>query len=385
MIDYLGYTDLFFKNFEAYKEGYRYIVNQGSARSTKSFSILQLLLEIANGAKQEVIISIVGKTLPFLKRGALRDFKIIAQAMGLWNEKNFNRTEQIYTLGNAVIEFFSVDQPEKVFGAARDILFIDEPNTIHEDVFRQLAIRTRGAIFLAFNPTHEFWAISDIAKRRNAKLIKSSYLNNPFLSKSIKDELEEAGKRNANFKRVFVDGEVGKLEGVVFDNWDIGEFDGSLDFIFGQDFGFASDPSTLIKIAVDEGKKTIYLDECFYKNGLTTNNLFELNRQYAGNRLIVADRSNPRLIDELKALGNNIVPAVSADGSGVISTGLLTMQDYMIIVTENSTNLMNELKTYVWLDERGKLAIDKFNHAIDAARYGFMYVKHQSRHKFYAV
>ena len=385
MIDYLGYTDLFFKNFEAYKEGYRYIVNQGSARSTKSFSILQLLLEIANGAKQEVIISIVGKTLPFLKRGALRDFKIIAQAMGLWNEKNFNRTEQIYTLGNAVIEFFSVDQPEKVFGAARDILFIDEPNTIHEDVFRQLAIRTRGAIFLAFNPTHEFWAISDIAKRRNAKLIKSSYLNNPFLSKSIKDELEEAGKRNANFKRVFVDGEVGKLEGVVFDNWDIGEFDGSLDFIFGQDFGFASDPSTLIKIAVDEGKKTIYLDECFYKNGLTTNNLFELNRQYAGNRLIVADRSNPRLIDELKALGNNIVPAVSADGSGVISTGLLTMQDYMIIVTENSTNFMNELKTYVWLDERGKLAIDKFNHAIDAARYGFMYVKHQSRHKFYAV
>lgn len=347
MIDYLGYTDLFFKNFEAYKEGYRYIVNQGSARSTKSFSILQLLLEIANGAKQEVIISIVGKTLPFLKRGALRDFKIIAQAMGLWNEKNFNRTEQIYTLGNAVIEFFSVDQPEKVFGAARDILFIDEPNTIHEDVFRQLAIRTRGAIFLAFNPTHEFWAISDIAKRRNAKLIKSSYLNNPFLSKSIKDELEEAGKRNANFKRVFVDGEVGKLEGVVFDNWDIGEFDGSLDFIYGQDFGFASDPSTLVKIAVDEGKKIIYLDECFYKNGLTTNSLFELNRQYAGNRLIVADRSNPRLIDELKALGNNIVPAVSADGSGVISTGLLTMQDYMIIVTENSTNLMNELKTYV--------------------------------------
>ena len=385
MIDYLGYTDLFFKNFEAYKEGYRYIVNQGSARSTKSFSILQLLLEIANGAKQEVIISIVGKTLPFLKRGALRDFKIIAQAMGLWNEKNFNRTEQIYTLGNAVIEFFSVDQPEKVFGAARDILFIDEPNTIHEDVFRQLAIRTRGAIFLAFNPTHEFWAISDIAKRRNAKLIKSSYLNNPFLSKSIKDELEEAGKRNANFKRVFVDGEVGKLEGVVFDNWDIGEFDGSLDFIYGQDFGFASDPSTLVKIAVDEGKKIIYLDECFYKNGLTTNSLFELNRQYAGNRLIVADRSNPRLIDELKALGNNIVPAVSADGSGVISTGLLKMQDYMIIVTENSTNLMNELKTYVWLDERGKLAIDKFNHAIDAARYGFMYVKHQSRHKFYAV
>lgn len=385
MIDYLGYTDLFFKNFEAYKEGYRYVVNQGSARSTKSFSILQLLLEIANGTKHEIIISIVGKTLPFLKRGALRDFKIIVQAMGLWNEKNFNRTEQIYTLGNAVIEFFSVDQPEKVFGAARDILFIDEPNTVNENIFQQLAIRTRGTIFLAFNPTHEFWAISDIAKRRNAKLIKSSYLNNPFLSKSIKDELEEAGKRNANFKRVFVDGEVGKLEGVVFDNWDIGEFDTSLDFIFGQDFGFASDPSTLVKIAVDEGKKIIYLDECFYKNGLTTNSLFELNRQYAGNRLIVADRSNPRLIDELKALGNNIVPAVSADGSGVISTGLLTMQDYMIIVTENSTNLMNELKTYVWLDERGKLAIDKFNHAIDAARYGFMYVKHQSRHKFYAV
>jgi len=328
---------------------------------------------------------VVSATLPHLKRGAIRDFNDILLRSGLYSDSSWNKTSLTYSIGSSLIEFFSVDQPEKVYGASRDILFINEANHIDEERARQLIIRTRGTIFFDFNPTSQFYVHTDYLLRPEAYYIHSIYKDNPYLEEAIVHELLEAGKRNANFKRVFVDGEVGKLEGVVFDNWDIGEFDTSLDFILGQDFGYASDPSTLVKIAVDEGKKIIYLDECFYKNGLTTNSLFELNRQYAGNRLIVADRSNPRLIDELKALGNNIVPAVSADGSGVISTGLLTMQDYMIIVTENSTNLMNELKTYVWLDERGKLAIDKFNHAIDAARYGFMYVKHQSRHKFYAV
>jgi phage terminase large subunit len=378
-------TKVFEKNLKAYVDGNRYIINQGGARSSKTYSIVQLLILIAMYQKKETYVSIVSATLPHLKRGAMRDFFSVLQSLNMYDENSYNRTDKIYRINKTQIEFFSVDTAEKVYGSSRDLLFINEANNIDEERARQLVIRTRGAVFFDFNPTCEFYVHTDYMTRKNSAYIHSTFADNPYLDENIKQELHEAGERNQKFKRVFVDGEVGKLEGVVFDNWDIGEFDTSLDFILGQDFGFASDPSTLVKIAVDEGKKIIYLDECFYKNGLTTNSLFELNRQYAGNRLIVADRSNPRLIDELKALGNNIVPAVSADGSGVISTGLLTMQDYMIIVTENSTNLMNELKTYVWLDERGKLAIDKFNHAIDAARYGFMYQRFKIKQKFFVV
>jgi len=381
----VGYTDVFFKNYEAYKAGYRYVVNQGSARSSKTYSIMQVLDELARYSPVAKTISVVGKTRPFLKRGVLNDYLNYLRNGGYYNDELYNKTELAFIVGISRIEFFSVDQPEKVFAAARDLLYIDEANTMTEETFRQLAIRTRGAIFMSFNPTHEFWALTDIVKRPNACFIKSSYKNNPYLDENIKQELHEAGERNQNFKRVFVDGEIGVPQDLIFTNWEIGEFDETLDVVFGEDYGYSNDPTTLVKIAVDDKKHVIYLDECYYKKGLTTKQIFELNKQYAGDRLIVGDRSEVRLIDELRFMGNNIVAADNTDGAGLISTGLITMQDYLLVVTPTSTNLQSELKSYVWLDERGKMAIDKFNHAIDASRYGFMYQRFKIKQKFFVV
>jgi phage terminase large subunit len=364
----IKYTEVFDDNALAFTEGFRYIINQGSARSSKTFSILQLLYKIANKEKARVI-SVVSQTLPHLKRGAIRDFLDYLISTGQYDDKAWNRSNMTYTVKNSIIEFFSVDQPDKVYGAARDILFCNEVNSINEEAFRQLAIRTRETIFTDYNPTHEFYMNTDYMLRDNAKYIHSTFKKNPYLSDEIIKELVEAGKRNPNFQKVFVEGEVGEIEGTVFNNWEIGEFDKDLQFAYGQDYGFSSDPTTLIKIAIDKKNRIIYAHECFYLKGLSTNQIYRLNNQHANNSLIVGDSAEPRLIKELKELGNNIMPCEKGQGS--VSAGLLAMQDYKIILTPTSHNLHKEFRNYVWLDSGSKLVIDDFNHGIDSIRYIF--------------
>jgi phage terminase large subunit len=372
----IRHTDVFFDNLIAYNAGSRYIINQGSARSSKTYSILQLLYEVAKKNKPRVI-SVVSQTLPHLKRGAIRDFIDYLISTGQYEDKNWNRSSLTYIVNNSTIEFFSVDQPDKIYGAARDILFCNEVNSINEEAFRQLAIRTREKIFVDFNPTHEFYIISDYKQRTNATYIHSTFKKNPFLADEIIKELVEAGKRNANFQKVFVEGEVGSIEGVVFDNWEIGEFNNSIQLTaFGQDYGFSNDPTTLIKIAVDNAKHEIYIKELFYKKGLSTQQIYDLNKTYAGNGLIIADSAEPRLISELRRMGNNIREAEKGQGS--VSAGLMALQDYKMIVSPESINIQNEFKNYVWLDGNAKLVIDDFNHTIDPLRYCYTFL---NKHK----
>lgn len=363
-------TEVFLKNLKAHKQGYRYVINQGSARSSKTFSLLQLMEYIQRSEKGQ-LISIVSQTLPHLRRGAIRDFLTIMTSNGLFNAEGWSKGSLTYTYNDSVIEFFSVDQADKVYGAARDYLFCNEINSINDESFRQLAIRTRKQIFCDYNPTHEFYITEDYRHRDNAYYIHSTFLNNDFLDDEIKRELIEAGKRNTNFQKVFVEGEIGMLEGTVFNNWDIGEFDDTLQFAYGQDYGFSNDPTTLVKFAIDRQKKIIYLHECFVKQGLSTDDIFNLNKSHAGRSLIIGDSAEPRLIEELNRKGNNIKGAVKGQGS--ISAGLLGMMEYDIVVTAESYNLQKELRNYVWLDKGSKLVIDDFNHCIDAARYIFQY------------
>jgi phage terminase large subunit len=361
-------TEVFLQNLKAHKSGYRYIINQGSARSSKTYSLLQLMEYIQRNERGQ-LISIVAQTLPHLRRGAIRDFLNIMTTNQLFIPENWSKGNLTYTFNDTIIEFFSVDQPDKVYGAARDYLFCNEINSINEEAFRQLAVRTRKQIFTDYNPTHDFYITEDYKNRPNAKYIHSTFLSNDHLEEEIKKELLEAGKRNPNFQKVFVEGEVGEIEGTVFNNWEIGEFDKDLQFAYGQDYGFSSDPTTLIKIAIDKKNRIIYAHECFYLKGLSTNQIYRLNNQHANNSLIVGDSAEPRLIKELKELGNNIMPCEKGQGS--VSAGLLAMQDYKIILTPTSHNLHKEFRNYVWLDSGSKLVIDDFNHGIDSIRYIF--------------
>jgi hypothetical protein len=168
-------------------------------------------------------------------------------------------------------------------------------------------------------------------------------------------------------------------ESLVFTNWRIGKFDDDLQFIFGQDYGFSNDPTTLVKVAVS-GRK-MYLHECYAKTGLSTDQIFEMNKQYAGYSVIVGDSAEPRLIEELLIRGLNIKPAIKGQGS--VSAGLLAMQDYEIIVTPESKGLIRELTNYVYLDRGSSIVIDDYNHRIDAARYAFTWLTDFTQPKQY--
>ena len=347
------------QNNNAFEERYRYISNEGSTRSGKTFSILSVLYWLAKNNK--VVISVVSETFPHLRKGAIRDFQNILQDWGLWNETQWSKSESTYNFpSGSIIEFFSVDSPGKVHGPARDILFINEANYIKEPIFDQLAIRTKGAIFIDFNPTQEFWFHKAILGKRDFAYIKSTYLDNEFLTSAQIARIEEK-KANAERWKVYGEGELGRLEGAIFTNWKYEEFDNTLPFIYGMDFG-VNDPDTLVKVAIDKKQKIIYVSEEVYQNGLSTDSLLELVKSCGvGRSLIVADGAANRTILDLRNKGLN---SVSCSKKKIVED-IKAIKNYTIIVTENSYNLASELNSWVWLDKNGEVPLDANNHAID--------------------
>tara|TARA_B100001750_G_scaffold218707_1_gene205048 strand:- start:60 stop:1109 length:1050 start_codon:yes stop_codon:yes gene_type:complete len=244
---------------------------------------------------------------------------------------------------------------------------------------RQKNIQNR--VILVMNPsTKEHWiykrffemagvnpgfngTVGDTTYIHTTYLDNKQHLNESFLNGINKLKLDRPEK----YKHQILGGWLEKAEGVIFRNWKIGKFDESLPFIFGQDYGYANDPSTLVQVAVDGKKKIIYLHECFYKQHLSTTEIIKLNKSYAGLKLIVGDNAEPRLIEEIKRAGVNIKP--SEKGPDSIRIGISRMQDYELIITKDSSNLVKELNNYAWNDKRSGVPIDKFNHILDAVRY----------------
>src|SRR5690606_3490710 len=203
----------------------------------------------------------------------------------------------------------------------------------------------------------------------NTTYIHSTYLDNlKNLEQSFIDQVERIKDTNpAKYKHVILGGWLDKAEGVVFTNWKLGDFQEIGKSIYGQDFGFSIDPTTLVQTSIDKTNKRIYVKECVYKPKLTTSDIATLNLRYAGDSLIYADSAEPRLIAELKEKNCNIVEAIKGQGS--ISAGIAVLQDYQLIVDPGSTNLIKELNNYVWHDKKSNTPIDAYNHGLDALRY----------------
>jgi phage terminase large subunit len=273
----------------------------------------------------------------------------------------------------------------KSLQGATDWILDEAEELTDEDKFDKInySIRQKGKhnrIILILNPaTKEHWIYKRFFEsagvpegftgvKNNTTYIHSTYLDNfENLNEDFIFEIEKLKETNPKkYEHVIMGGWLDKAEGVVFDNWKIGEFNpDNLQTSFGQDFGFSIDPTTLYEVAIDKKKKTIYVKECYYQTKLTTSEIAKLNERFAGRSMIIADSAEPRLIDELKRMGNNVRPVVKT----TIETGVALMQDYQIIVTENSTNLIKELNNYCYSDKTSKLYIDAFNHGIDAIRY----------------
>jgi phage terminase large subunit len=162
-----------------------------------------------------------------------------------------------------------------------------------------------------------------------------------------------------------------KQEGVIFTNWRVGDFNDNYEIIYGQDFGFSVDPSTLVKLSIDKGNKRIFIKVLFCKTGMSTTQIADYNIRYAGPNLIISDSSEPRLIKEIKLKGSNIRPTIKRKGS--ILSGIALLQDFDLIIDPDSTELIKELNNYVWATKGQTKPVDKWNHCIDAIRYAAQY------------
>ena len=202
--------------------------------------------------------------------------------------------------------------------------------------------------------------------------IHTTYLDNiENLSESYIKQIEQMKERRPNrYKHTILGSWLDKAEGVIYRNWSIGEFKQVGKIVFGQDYGFSNDPSTLIKTSIDKDNKIIYVQQCFYQTKLTTSEIAVLNKKYAGDNLIVGDSAEPRLINELSR-HNKVVPAIKGQGS--ITYGISLLQDYDLVISEDSVELIKELNNYCWLEKKSQTPCDNWNHCLDALRYSISY------------
>ena len=364
-------TSVFQKNWDATT---RFVVNIGGSRSTKTYSILQLLIVKALESPDPLVISIVRKSFPSMRITVLRDFFNILKQLDLYNVENHNKSENTYQLNNSLIEFFSIDDSQKRRGSKRDILFVNEANELTYEDFFQLNIRTTQQIFLDFNPSETFWYNEQIQTRDDISIIHSTYKDNPYLNADQVNEIERLQYTDLQYYQIYALGEFAGAMDLVYSYTPVDDIPVNMAKLvaLGMDFGYTNDPTTLVEVWKD-GKDGIYLNELIYQQGLTNAEIAGLLGQYEVDKYIeiIADSAEPKSIDEIKRFGFNIKPAIKGPDS--ILNGIDILKRHRLYVTKQSTNLIKELNTYKWIvDKNGhKLnkPVDMFNHALDAIRY----------------
>lgn len=370
-------TRIYRDSLAAYLRGVRVVANKGGTRSSKTYSIVQLLIVIADFRQRD--ISIVSESFPHLRRGVMKDFAEILDKENLVEGVNyeFNKSEYKYTFKNgSVVEFFSVDNWGKVKGSRRDILFINECNRISYETYRQLAVRTTETIFLDWNPDNEFWYEEHIAGRETTKEIHSTYLDNPYLDKVQIAEIE-SNRYNEQWWRVYGLGLTGHIEGTIYRPFiqidELPDARSRMRHVYGLDFGYSNDPTALVDVYIDEAGRKIYVDEVIYETGLLNS---DIAQRMAENNIskateIFADAAEPKSVDEIgrKVYRYNVKPAYKKD----LLSQIQFLQQFEIYVTTRSLNVIKESRQYKWKEDRDGNAvnepIDAFNHAMDALRY----------------
>lgn len=352
---------------------------QGGTSSSKTFSIIPLLIFYAVETPNSEI-SIVSESIPHLKRGAIKDFINIMLMTGNYRDANFNKSDLKYRFSNgSFIEFFSADQPDKLRGARRDVLFVNECNNIPFEAYNQLAIRTKKFIYLDYNPTSEFWVHTELLKDKDSDFVILTYKDNEALDPALVREIEKAkekAKTSAywdNWWKVYGLGQVGSLDGVILQNWEqIDKVPTEAKLIgYGMDFGFTNDPTTLV--GVYRYNESLVVHEYIYQTGMLNSDIIKKLNDFGISKTekIYGDSAEPKSIEEIYRSGFNIKPVQK--GTDSVKFGLQILQEYKLLVTKESTNLIKELRSYTWdKDKTGKqlnAPIDEHNHAIDALRY----------------
>jgi phage terminase large subunit len=349
---------------------------QGGTSAGKTYAILPILIDIATKNPQAEI-SVVAESIPHLKRGAMKDFKKIMISTGRFVDSRWNASDFKYTFANgSTIEFFSADNDSKLRGARRDYLYMNEANNMTFHAYTELASRTKKSIWLDWNPTNEFWFHTDLQNDSDVDFLIINYKDNEACPESALKFILKARQKAAtstfwaNWYKVYGLGELGALEGVVFNNWKtIDAIPKEAEYLgAGLDFGFTADPTAMV--GVYRWNNQIILDEVIYQSGLLNSDIIKLIKHDKRN-IIYADSAEPKSIEEIRRAGFNIKPV--SKGADSINFGINVLQQQDILVTSQSMNLIKELRTYCWdKDKTGKQlnkTVDYMNHAIDAVRY----------------
>lgn len=357
-------TTVFDRNYRALE---RIIVNQGGTGSSKSYSLAQLIAVKAFEVHNKTF-TIVRKSMPSLKATAMRDFINILTEAEVYNENNHDKTNNIYILRGNKIEFVGLDEPQKVRSRRRDYLWINEANELSLESYRQLSMRTNVQIYLDFNPSDEFhWIYDEVLTRNDCRLIKSTYLDNPFLPDTVIKEIERYKETDQNYWNIYGLGERGASEARIYASFElIDDLPESGEKIYGLDFGF-NNPTVLAEVKLKDDD--IYAKQLLHQSYLTNSDLIVRMGDLGISKscVIYADSAEPQRIEELKRAGYNVVPADKS-----VKDGIDAVKRRKRYITKDSIEGIKEMRTYSWKTKDGKVLDEpvKLNdHFPDTVRY----------------
>jgi len=375
----IKHTNVFKRNFDALNDSkIRFIVNQGSTRSSKTYSLCQMVIVYCLNNPNK-IVSVVRKSFPSLRATVMRDMIDLLTEYGLYKESQHNKTDNIFQFTNgAKIEFFSLDDSQKIRGRKRDVLWANEANELGFEEFNQLNFRTTEKLFFDFNPSDtEHW-LYDILNKEDALLVHSTYKDNTFLPVALIKEIEDLILVDQDYYNIYALGLPSKSTHTIYNHQKpyIEELIKYNDVIWGLDFGYQH-PTALIKCQFREDMA--FVREVIYESYLTTEDLIEKMRQLGVSKsdIIVCDYARPEIIEELRRAGYNCMNAIKN-----VKEGIDAVKSYKVFYHAESLNISKEFRNYKWKSQGDRILdepIKLYDDAMDAIRYAILYHKKNSR------
>jgi phage terminase large subunit len=348
------------------------IVEQGGTRSGKTYNILLWIIFHYAPKHRGKTITICRKTFPAVRASVMRDFFSILKENQMYFEEFHNKSSSEYLLYGNLVEFISLDQPTKVRGRKRDLLFINEANELYWEDWQQLIFRTEGRIILDYNPSDEFhWIYDKVIPREDVDFFRTTYLDNPFLSQTIIDEIERLRDTDDQYWQIYGLGDRGASRSTIFRYVEVEQVPEGAKFLsYGMDYGYTNDPTTLVGVWVDGFN--LYAKEFLYRTMMTTIDIHRFFQEIQiGREVIFADSAEPRLNDELRRMGWNVKPSLK--GRDSVNAGIDLLKRYKIHLTKGSSNMIQEFRNYKWKEDRDSRILnipeDHANHTTDALRY----------------
>ena len=357
----------------------RFKVHQGGTRSGKTYAICQYITYLLTTSEKPLVISIIRKTLPALKGSVLRDIITILEQTGIYYLGIHNKAANTFEYGKHLIEFLSVDEPQKIRGRKRNIAFLNEGNELTIEDFRQINMRTTDMLILDFNPSDPIhWIYDDLIPRKDCSTWITTYKDNKFLSQELIFEIERMKLKDPDYWRVYGEGQKAIFSArQIFNNWnfipyvEFPEFDLNVDAIIGIDFGFSNDQTAIV--LGFKKNDNLYFHELLYKKGMTNDEIAEFLKVSGYEQVICyADSAEPKSIEEIYRMGGiNIKP--TKKGADSIRIGIDVLKRHKLNITKRSVNAIKEFRNYKWIKNKNSeitnKPIDAFNHAVDAVRY----------------